>query len=726
MTTTNTEPGTQAPWLSVYLGLGTTALIVAEQLHVVSGVSWWVPPMVALAGAVLTAFVTLLQESHRGGATGWGRVIGHRTLVWVAAGAWGGWVLHTSWHTWQILFGFGWILGLAALGSQCQTPAVPVGKTPAGQDPAAERDNRDQLLRDDERVIRSVTKLPITLYDWEYWDKPDDGYRLFAELPAELGTTGADLAQFCDKIAAAKRLPLGCAVRVLDSDRQGVVVVDVMTRNSLVDSDGQVYQEPTTPASINDDFPVLETPRGELLGICLRIFSMIVGGTTGSGKTTLLHRLIMWLARCVDALIWVIDLNGGGIAEPWISPYANGRTEKPTVDWVADNEPEAAAMIAVATEIAKDRKTNREATRRKKAANSMVLPVDKDMAAIVVVTDEGGEVRQAASLLGQLAAAGITRLAQIGRAEGCRVIMSVLRGTSDLTDKGLRVVAALRLCLRMEEHDEYGHVLGANPGKTQLSGAVGAGYLKTPTLPRPILGRTVNVDLAGIDQHAVACGPLRPDLDAWGRRAAAKVTPSMILGNREPTEEQLLLPVMRDAADGQVYERRWDRYAPKLAEMRGEDYDEEDPADPPTATAAASGAVSASAPAAPGGAVHTPALDAWSMSVGAPTAVAAVPTASPTQGLSDARVYQLFPAQAMAAASNARAVRTAREQILDVVRRHPDGISAGEIEALVDVVRSRVYDLLKQLRESGVLTQTSGGLYIERVAAEAAPNPTAS
>jgi hypothetical protein len=531
---------------------------------------------------------------------------------------------------------------------------------------------------------------------WEPWENPKDGMRLFVDLPAEQGTTPADLAAKAANIAAAFRLPRGCGVRVLDSDRQGVALMDVMLRNTLVDRNDP-HVEPKTPASINDSFPIITTPRGEVLSICLRVLSMIIGGTTGSGKTTLLHRIIMWLARCTDAIIFVVDLNGGGVAEPWVSPWATGRTAKPVVDWIADNEEEAAVMLAVANAIAKDRKTNKEAVRRKKAANAMVLPVDYLMPAIVVLTDEGGEVRQAGSLFGQLAAQGITRLAQIGRAEGLRVIMSVLRGTADLTDKGLRVNAALRLCLRMEEHDEYYHVLGVNPGKTELEGAHGAGFLRTPELPRPVLGRTVNVDLAGIDRHAVACGELRPELDEYALRVAAKVTAADVLGGRTPTREHLESPAMRDANRGLAYAGRWDRYAAKLAEMRGEEFIEAEQPRPVKSTALS-------------------ALDELVMAVEGPAVVVPAPRSPepmPKHVEGGARIYQFPGAGTSPAAVQVAPTATAREQILAKVEAAgADGIGATELERAVDAAPSRVQSLLKEMREADQVAKNGAGKYV--------------
>jgi hypothetical protein len=362
--------------------------------------------------------------------------------------------------------------------------------------------------------------------------------------------------------------------------------LDVMLRDCLTDSN-VLLADDFSPVSVYDSFQVMTTPRGESLEVCLRSQSMVIGGAPESGKTTLLHRIILWLARCVDCLIWVVDANGGGVAEPWVRPWAMGKAGRPIIDWVAADEDEAAVLVAVATAIAKDRKTSPEAVCRRHGSDTTVLPVDEKLPAIVVLNDEGGEMRQAVSALGQLADQGISRLAQIGRAEAVRTIKSVLRGTADLLDKGMRVCAALRICLRMEEEDEYAHVLGKNPGKTALLHK-GSGYLRRPEDPRPIFGRTVYMLLSQIERAAVACADLRPDLDDRARKVAARIRARDVLGGRDPDgyPDVMALPVMRDVEAGLAYGNRWVRFAPRLAAMRGEELAEPDQADEVVAPAA--------------------------------------------------------------------------------------------------------------------------------------------
>lgn len=727
MTTTNhPEQGTQANWLPVYAALISIVLVIVDRFDILPGMRWWWLTIAAVVATGFSVLITLIQCNLRGNNTGWGRVIAHRIVTVASAGVWATWTDIAGWTSGLILWGSLGVVALAALGLVCQTPA-PEGRIPAAKHtgPTPERDISPRTPRGTtyQEALRAVTKLKdITVTSWEPWANKTDGLRLFVELPADQGTTLTDLAQKTDSLAHACRLPDGCAIRVLKSHTQGIVVVDVMLRNTLAEG-SPVHVEPTTPASINDDFPVLQTPRGDLLSICLRITSMIVGGTTGSGKTTLLHRIIMWLARCTDAVLWVVDLNGGGVADPWISPWAEGRASKPVVDWIADSEEEAAVMVAVARAIAVDRKGNPEAKRRKREANEMVLPVAPDMPAVIVLTDEGGEVRQAASIFGQLAGQGISRLAQIGRAEGVRTIMSVLRATADLLDKGLRVVTAIRLCLRMEEHDEYTHVLGSNPGKIELEGAKGAGFLRTEQITRPVLGRTVNIDLAGIDRHAVATADLRPVLDTYALAAAARVTPEDVLG-RPPAREHLAHPAMQDAQRGRAYAGRWDRYRAKMLAEYGIEIAG---ADPTPATpqlempaAAASAPAYTSAAAIPAS-TRTSVLDSWGAQVMGPAAAMtapapaalATPAAQPEAG--GAKVIPLFGdrAQQTAPAPATPTAPTAREQILTVVREAgAEGIAASEIERRIQASRSRVMDLLRDLREKGEVEKNDAGRYV--------------
>uniref|UniRef100_UPI003F491970 FtsK/SpoIIIE domain-containing protein n=1 Tax=Nonomuraea sp. CA-251285 TaxID=3240002 RepID=UPI003F491970 len=69
--------------------------------------------------------------------------------------------------------------------------------------------------------------------------------------------------------------------------------------------------------------------------VSLLYFHVLIGGTTRGGKSNTVHTLIANLAKCVDALIFVIDMKGGRAGGPWL----------PRVDWLATDPDEAIRML---------------------------------------------------------------------------------------------------------------------------------------------------------------------------------------------------------------------------------------------------------------------------------------------------------------------------------------------------------------------------------------------
>jgi hypothetical protein len=423
-------------------------------------------------------------------------------------------------------------------------------------------------------LIRRITKRNPRVKSIKPWEVPEDGIDIHVDLPEDM--TADDLAGFCDKIASAPllRLPQGCLVSVLDGEYQCEAIIRIMTRDCLKDL--IMLDEPVSPASINDEFPIMRSPQGSWFMVCLRIASMIVGGTTGSGKTTLLDRIIAYLVRCTDALIWIVDFNGGGLGAPWNEAYEQGLCRRPAIDWLADTDHESAVLMACAKGVAFSRKSDRECVALRKAANTKVLPVSAKKPAVVVITDEGGEVRKAVSILGQIVCENISSLAQVGRAEGLRVVMSVLRGTADLLDKGLRSVCSIRVCLRMNEQSEYSHVLDLNPGKTRLVHKGSSWIFRTEEDYRPLLGRSVDVAPDFITRHSIATSHLRPELDEAGQRICQNITLRDVFDGRDPNnfEDLLDLPSLVDVAEGRAYSGRHDRRRARLEAIeRGENPD---------------------------------------------------------------------------------------------------------------------------------------------------------
>jgi hypothetical protein len=552
----------QAPriWWSASGVLG--ALAIALVCRTVPGIPGYLP---IASGVVMSAFVAV-------GAVVAGRPLAMSVCQIVCVVAGSGWATVAAYA--GITPVAVMVLVIGAAGMTVPMTYLPATKPEVTADVTDLPPGRTEREESIQALLRRLTKQPVTVMGITPWDVEADGMDIHVALPESM--TVKDLSDYCDRIASAPVMHLkqGCIVTVTNGEYQCEAIVRVMLRDCL--QDAVELSEPTTPASIMDSFPLIRSPRGGWFEVCLRISCMIIGGTTGSGKTTLLNRIIAYLARCTDVLIWVVDFNGGGLGAPWNAPFERGDTDRPIVDWLGDTERESAVIMACAKAIAKARKTDRESVRLRREANSNTLPVSATKPAIVVITDEGGEVRKAAGVLGQIVCSQISSLAQIGREQGLRVIMSVLRGTADLLDKGLRAVCAIRVCLRLDEPGEADHILGRNPGRTELRTIGSAWLFRAGTDHRPTIGGSVDVVPDFIDRHAIACAVHRPELDEAARRICANVKLVDVFNGKDPDNYPDLCahPVMDDVVAGMAYANRHQRRADRMAAIeRGDDPD---------------------------------------------------------------------------------------------------------------------------------------------------------
>lgn len=707
---TPATPAMRPAWLAVLLALAYTVVIAAAATRLVTFPWPWVPGLSA-AGLALTVVVTVMQSNHGGNVDGWGRVYGYRATVWVVLGGWATYVgVYGLGNPRRTLILAGLLvlltLGLGRIGNECPCPA------PAPQREAdLEKDDRPDRWKWWEARLRRATKWKdITVTDVKPWDVAKDGETLTVDLPDD-GKTAADLRALCLAIAHAARLPTGCAVEVRDTQTQGIVLVDVNLRYTF-DMPQPVYVEPTTEASILDPFPIMTTARGLVLTVCLRIFSMVIGGTTGSGKSTLLHRIIMYLARCSDTLIWVGDVAGGGVAEPHNRAWWNGETDAPVIDWLADNEAELALMGTVLVAIIEDRRSDPWIIEQMERRNSFLLKPAKGRPAILLLTDEGGAVRKNMSLLAQRAVTNITSATELGRAMAIRVVLSVLRGTADALDKAYRVHAAIRVCLRVDEGEEF-HILETTPKARLRDDAEGAGWLRPGPNTPPVIGRTLNVDRAAIRRHSIAVAHLRPVLDDRARHVASLVTAADVCG-KTPPPDLAGLPQLVDADAGMAYENRWKRWADRQAVRAGGRQN-------PRAVAAQASAAPARVP---------PQEDALGDLIAGVDSLyaAAPPPVAPSARQPRGNVIP-FPNRGPAIhRPPVTAPRPpARQRLLAILAK--DGpLGANELERRVGGTRSNAFELMKKLIGQGLIVKTDAGYDITeagRGQIQRADSPTA-
>jgi S-DNA-T family DNA segregation ATPase FtsK/SpoIIIE len=399
------------------------------------------------------------------------------------------------------------------------------------------------------------------------------------------------------------------------------------------------------PLTINGPIPFGWHRDDTVAAAELRSRCALAVGETGSGKSNLLQNLNAGLVRCPDALVWHIDLGGAGMSLPWLGPWLDGETDRPVIDWVAADVPEAIAMTECALAVITRRRLayRREARR----ADVDMLPLTHQVPGVYIVLDEGAEamgVTASARLQ-----ANLVSIIELGRSVGVRVVLSALRATSDVLPARAKRQLGLRVGMRVTDPEEINHLFGwsyrPDPEDTPYPGCGlwrdGAAGPVRPfrswDLTRP----------SSIGRVARACQSWRPTLDG----------PSLAGAQRE------------------LYEGRWERVRPLLD------------GDPPMAVPAA-----ANPGGQPGGGLDLSKVDEA-------IAVARILT-MPRQAV-DARVAELEQrlAPRPGPAGGAVEPRARMLELLDAAG--PDGLSGDAVlSALrdegVSVARSTVFEWLRR------------------------------
>lgn len=516
---------------------------------------WWHPvAMTATVGiaSLLVAFATR-------------RAIPHCALFAIAVsaiGGWCSWIGKNGWSTNAIIAGFG-IIAIIMVAQIVVGGISPKAKETS--DDGEVVDNRPREIQNTEAVFRKATGVDVTVSEITYSGPRQRRTMMHVKAEIPVGANVHDIALRLGNLPSALRLTGGCAATITDGKHQGEVIFNVMLQNTLKDT--VVFAEPATPSSIYDPFTLAVDALGKPVEICLRLYSMLLGGSPDFGKTNTLRAIITHFLRCPDTAVWVIDLNGGGLSEPFLTTYADGRAKRPGVDWVASDPWEALCMLSAAIAIAKWRKMSPEAIRRKRVSGDEVLPVDKDFPAILLVVDEGKELQNVPGAVGALIRSYLNEVAEIGRNEAVREIVSSLRGTSDAIDKAFRVVAAVRFCLQLMEHGEFIHFLDETPPKTTIVDR-GVGWVRTRVGEPLRLARGVFVDRKIIDEMVIGTDGFRAVIDRWG----AQIIDNLDLGDalrglQDSPDIQTAMAgsrAMDDLAAGRLYSGRWERIQSQL------------------------------------------------------------------------------------------------------------------------------------------------------------------
>ena len=505
-----------------------TALAATYAAGAADAPVWWAAAVTG-AGLLGSHVAGVLTNATRG-------TLALRAAAWIGACSWCSWALTVGpWTTNCLAALAAGAVGLGAAMGGVRHAQTKADEQAAVEQRAADRANlarRDRVLADEwiARIARVCGVDNVQIVGIEHFEG-GGGFELDG-VPPPGGTTWRDIQRWQDALAADAQLPNGCGVEVTEGGNRGAFLMTVTTENHLVGE--EFYPDDYSPRTLNDGALLGVLRAGDVVDPCLRQVTTLLTGRKGSGKTNLMHVAIAAQARMTDNLCWVIDLNGGGLALPWLRAWHRaGRPGRPPIDWVADNPAKLLAMAEAMLRIAKARKPG--------YADLMIehnddkIPTSPQVPGIMANADEIAELYSAKARRNEtLRKAGdvLLQVVELARAAAVNLLASALRATQDvLEEPQLLAQAGLKIGMKSDER-ELAYLMG---WQDKLSAAdapyPGCGFVKVLDEPaRPF--KAYRITPKQIAEIVVATADLHPELDELSRKAA-----------------------------GEAYERRWDNTA---------------------------------------------------------------------------------------------------------------------------------------------------------------------
>lgn len=503
-----------------FLGYATETAASMVMLAPITGLPWQAAA-VTLTGATAAGIV---HDVRRGTTTG---TITTRALTWLTTATWASWALANAPLT---TTGWAYGLGLAALGVAANAGAT--GSEPTRRERKTLLNLRRQsvgVLRDWEDRLARVARIEgSTGVDVKWWPEKV-GYTVEINLPPG-GTTTEDLNGYGPKFAADLRLGDGCGVEIFAGANRGTILIEV-TLQDIVSKD-LPYPEDFSELTLKDRFPFgLHRNGNPALGSLCNDCGILVG-ETDAGKTNTVKVVTAQLARMPDALIWAIDITGGGVALPWITPWATeGLASAPIVDWIAHTADEARLMLTMAGEIIAARKAGYQQLMRERKSDNK-LPIDHEIPGIVIVVDETASLPYDIKEM-------LDKVAEEGRAMRVRQLICALRATQDAITAMMKIQAKWRVGMTVSDPEELAYLF--------------PGYIKIDPKDAPVAG-------AGWNMHT-RLGPKRPTaFKAWHIVDAIIDRICAVTAARRPRIDRL----SADVPSGTHYPQRWARTLPEL------------------------------------------------------------------------------------------------------------------------------------------------------------------
>jgi len=247
----------------------------------------------------------------------------------------------------------------------------------------------------------------------------------------------------------------------------GEVVMQSRERDVL--KDAVPYPMDLSPLTINEPFDIGWSEDGSLCLILFREVRLIIIGETGAGKTNLLNVLIAQLSRCVDVIIFGIDIGKSGrLLAPWLRPWINKQTNRPVIDWPATDRAEAERVLASLINLVKARSRAFAGKNAKiePTAGQPTYVVVIDEAADLFTTDETREYRDKYAegqptprVLSWLA----TQIVNKGRSEAVDAIIGTQRSVASHVPSNIKSQCAYRIGLGTTTIGEAANLMPDSP-----------------------------------------------------------------------------------------------------------------------------------------------------------------------------------------------------------------------------------------------------------------------
>jgi S-DNA-T family DNA segregation ATPase FtsK/SpoIIIE len=522
-------------WGTINVALGLAAVAAAMSNIAMPGYMMALGGAVAMLVAMATAMARLMSGKPISVAFASGSVIAAGGL-WILVARTGDGILYSG-AALVIVAACVAIAGRAWVRSKEAHQATAVHVEAVAGTPVRVRVG-GPLAHEWEQRIQRVCKKQGVVMALDRWPT-ENGFTLAWE-PVAGGTTVNDISTMADRLASDARLPEGCGVEVGPGAHRGQLVLKVSIKDGLASE--LPFPADLSLRSVNDPIAVGGHRDGTTSTVHLRYHSLALVGQIDSGKTNRLHVVIGGLARCDDVLTWGIDLTGG-LYQPWITPWLEGRAAAPGIDWAAGENgdvEEVDQMCDAAIDIINGRKPSYRA--RMRAANVDKLPVGPDVPQIVIVVDE-------LKTLPKEIQKKLATISDTGRSAGVRLVVCALRATVDYLPMELNAQSKNKIGMLMRTESEIAYLVGwehnLKPADMPHPGCGCVISADKPTECRP--DRAFRITPAGVDAVVVATGNRRPQLDKPSARMAN-------MGNS-------------------VYTDRWDRFTSRQAALLQETED---------------------------------------------------------------------------------------------------------------------------------------------------------